>query len=605
MGATAARCKTLEEDFTRLEAAAAAIAAAIGVNYEYHALPYLSEIFRILGDVCDDMEDETVHKLMLLIQTRVFGIAAGTGSDEEVAAEIARFKVAKSPWRSVLVLFQGMYADLWGLLQPYKPSLSNPRRKRKKTDPAPDPNNALNLPYVNMMAVANSFAFVSVFVFLEQISEPNTGIYALQVQSLLSVEADHFSRTMAYPGMEKPALFKLWQRMKDPVADILSPGEAASHVVDIPRWEPAMSLGNHAYHYAYFANGLYYHDMELSRSNKLHALLPSQDNLFTVVQGYFTAIDGPVSNLEDTRITIDDVVVAFPREYFEDDYTSLGLGAVYSRGAKSFTSLLAKFADATTKFAETGIPGCTENAVMQRSGTCWAATLLNIVLLTPLFRDAVMDTTKHQITDDRMRRLVGALVDAEWCQRTRESADPAMCTRPLPETLCQLLNHSTTTGAMATDMVSLALQGLGFSVFQHPPDSFAAVHYSSLPDATIGILSLNLPLTVSQRTAVAEKQHYIVCALLSEIKTKNDAHVMACIRCAGPPPQNVVVDSATGTHPVDWLQELISGGIVRDKLQADVTGKTVIDLIVQNPAEFMRFTATNAKFWGRLSSAMS
>jgi hypothetical protein len=98
---------------------------------------------------------------------------------------------------------------------------------------------------------------------------------------------------------------------------------------------------------------------------------------------------------------------------------------------------------ATKFFAVATTRDCTKDAWMQREGTCWATSILNVITLTPTLRREFENAVITPQPLNPAWRAAKAIQDAIKC---KSSADAPFCAFTGPEMVCTLLRNPLTAG---------------------------------------------------------------------------------------------------------------------------------------------------------------
>lgn len=198
-----------------------------------------------------------------------------------------------------------------------------------------------------------------------------------------------------------------------------------------------------------------------------------------------------------------------------------------------------------------GSSACTRNAWYQSEGTCWSATMLNVITLTPQLLQAFLATPADTVRPATIyTRPAGTLQQTLRCKVESGYKDDSsmFCFYHGPETACKLLHRLVDQGGFSDDSFENLMQAVGVPISKRANGKARFVMPNkirkALTDAGGDISALPSP-----RSAIA-----CFISLIYE----DSGHAMAGIICHEPLLKFYVVDSNHGVEEFNWLKFALS-----------------------------------------------
>lgn len=209
---------------------------------------------------------------------------------------------------------------------------------------------------------------------------------------------------------------------------------------------------------------------------------------------------------------------------------------------------------------------CTRDAWIQRKGTCWAASILNVITLTPTLREVFL--SKH-IETGPLNPEGDAALAVQRAVACKSTDDAPFCAFAGPEMVCQLLRIKKDAGASAIAEFMALMNAAGIelgngTIHSDPGPRFHLVHVCTVNET--GYTTITVPDFDVMTHAVSG----FVCFVSSET-----GHGIAGIRCPSSDPEypydvRYYMPDSYRVLEYNWLVAAVWDGTTLEKLQAEL-----------------------------------
>jgi hypothetical protein len=558
-----------------------------GLRIRFDALPYLSEIANKVATVKNDLVPSDTSAVLRTIQSKVFGLSEDT-APLDAADTIYEITDTGSPFKSAHSLLRSIYLDLarydvtGGASTTETKSAGagagaaspSPKKSRRSvSDKTRMLDNLLNT--LEVISVAKQSAaegkVPAFIVYTIRRQDTSVAFCALPLDEQRAPFAPSWTTKVWSDTGEDVVSFALWC-MTTSVVDGVAKAVFALQAEGSDKANDC---------YAYFpVGGSPPRELTETAGAKLNGRIFCKTIALETGNGIFTNVHGPFYGIREL-----DVMAVWIRSAWPTGFHALPATLMYGSHffeqngdlhvPDTLSTLLRQETDAalrTTKFSEFSATlqetkDCSQHAFMQRSKTCWAATVLNLVFLTPKLvaevRKAALQTPSPVFADARVTNLLKVVINAYKC--TQEADEHMlMCSKPFPEVLCKELDMSLMHGWYPDRVLALLLFALGFQVYSNAWLE-KKVSFAQATDAGakgLFMFHFTLPLSKWNRDVLLEHYKSVLCGTYRIFKKpgKGDDHVVACIVCKDHD-YYVVIDSNIGAFKVDWYDAMCNNNM--------------------------------------------